>query len=172
MGRFFKIFPIGSNLRKIKSGYFAQNLAQNPADWYMNGSLFLKKFIYVWVYFQISWRPYQNQTWVPPPPSSHSSTRVPSMVRYTDCAVATTVLHFDSYETHIPGKDPQRNLHVHFAKIGLNQLHGKNLLILAENCWKLYCVSQKKRAPTYGVQSNKFCFEYWSNIHIIWMPQG
>ena len=41
-----------------------------------------------------------------------------------------------------------------------------------------YCMSQsqKKMAPTYGVtygvQSNKFCFEYYNNIHIIWMPQG
>ena len=30
-----------------------------------------------------------------------------------------------------------------------------------------YCVSQKKRAPTYEVPSNKFCFKEGSYIHII-----
>ena len=36
-------------IKKIweKSSDFAQNLAQNPADWYMNGSLFLEKLVFV-----------------------------------------------------------------------------------------------------------------------------
>ena len=34
-------------------GNFVQNLAQNWADWYMNGLLFLEKLVFVWVYFQI-----------------------------------------------------------------------------------------------------------------------
>ena len=36
-----------------KLGDFAQNLVQNGADWYINGSLFLEKLVFVWVYFQI-----------------------------------------------------------------------------------------------------------------------
>ena len=32
---------------------------------------------------------------------------------------------------------------------------------------ELYCVSQKKRAPTNGVPYNKFCFKEGSYIHII-----
>ena len=39
-----------------KIGNFVQNLAQNWADWYMNGLLFLEKLVFVWVYFQIPWR--------------------------------------------------------------------------------------------------------------------
>ena len=53
MGRFFKILAL--NLEKFweKSGNFAQNLTQSCAGWYMNGSLFLGKLVFVWVYFQI-----------------------------------------------------------------------------------------------------------------------
>ena len=36
-----------------KIGNFVQNLAQNWANWYMNGLLFLEKLVFVWVYFQI-----------------------------------------------------------------------------------------------------------------------
>ena len=40
-----------------KYGDFVQNLVQNWAVWYMNGSLFLwKKMLFVWVYFQIPQR--------------------------------------------------------------------------------------------------------------------
>ena len=55
---------IGSNLKTIfkKSGYFAQNLTQNWADWHMNGSLFLEKWVLVWVYFQISQRHLPTKT--------------------------------------------------------------------------------------------------------------
>ena len=58
MGQFFKMFPnLSQNWLKFnileKSDDFAQNLAQNWADWYMNGSLFLQKLVFVWVYFQI-----------------------------------------------------------------------------------------------------------------------
>ena len=48
MGRFFKIFQnLSQNwlrFKKIleKSCDFAQNVAPNRADWYMNGSLFLE----------------------------------------------------------------------------------------------------------------------------------
>ena len=62
MGQFFKIFPnLSKNCLKFKkilekSGCLGQNLAQNKADWYMNGSIFLEKLVFVWVYFQILWR--------------------------------------------------------------------------------------------------------------------
>ena len=36
-----------------KLGDFAKNLPQNLTNWYMNVSLFLKKLVFVWVYFQI-----------------------------------------------------------------------------------------------------------------------
>ena len=36
-----------------KSGDFAQILVQNWANWYKNRSLFLEKFVFLWVYFQI-----------------------------------------------------------------------------------------------------------------------
>ena len=57
-GSIFENFPKfkpGLNLGKIleKSGDFAQDLAQNWADLYINGSLFLEKLVFVWVYFQI-----------------------------------------------------------------------------------------------------------------------
>ena len=72
MCRFFKICPKLSHiwLRFKKNffknqGDFAQNLAQNWTDWYMNGSHFLEKLLFVWVYLQILWQhSYQNQTWV------------------------------------------------------------------------------------------------------------
>ena len=58
----------GPNQRKFleKSGDFAQNWAQNWADWYMNGSLFLEKLVFVWD--SVVAHPYQNQTWVPTRP--------------------------------------------------------------------------------------------------------
>ena len=48
----FQDFP---NLRKSEKNQvnFGQNLAQNQADWYMNGSLFLQKLVFVWVLLQI-----------------------------------------------------------------------------------------------------------------------
>ena len=57
MSRFFKSSP---NLEK--SGDFAQNLAKNWTDWYMNGSLFLENLVFVWVYFQIPWRHIPTET--------------------------------------------------------------------------------------------------------------
>ena len=61
---------IGSNLRKFwkKISYFVQNLAQNSADWYMNGLLFLAKLAFVWVYFQILWRYIHTKTKLEYPP--------------------------------------------------------------------------------------------------------
>ena len=59
MGQFFKIFEnLSQNWFKFKkilekSDDFAQNLVQNWADRYMNGSLFLEKVVFVLVYFQI-----------------------------------------------------------------------------------------------------------------------
>ena len=59
MGRFFKIWPnLSKNWLKFKKilekiGNFVQNLAQNWANWYMNGLLFLEKLVFVWVHFQI-----------------------------------------------------------------------------------------------------------------------
>ena len=74
MGWFFQIWPnLSQNWLKFKKilekvGIFVQNLAQNWANWYINGLLFLEKLVFVWVYFQIlvAAHPYQNQTWVPP----------------------------------------------------------------------------------------------------------
>ena len=60
MGRFFKIFP---------------NLSQNWADWYMNGSLFLEKLVFVWVYFQISWWHVPTKTKLEYPPGVDVSTK-------------------------------------------------------------------------------------------------
>ena len=53
-----------------KSGDFDQNLAKNWTDWYMNGSLFLEKLVFVWVYFQIPWRhlPTKTKLDYPTPP--------------------------------------------------------------------------------------------------------
>ena len=77
MGRFFKIWPnLSQNWLKFKKilekiGSFVQNLAQNWADWYMNGLLFLEKLVLVWVYFQILWRHIPTKTeleYSPPPP--------------------------------------------------------------------------------------------------------
>ena len=48
-----KLAQIYENLKKEKMGNFGQNLAQNQADWYMNGSHFLGKLVYVRVQFQI-----------------------------------------------------------------------------------------------------------------------
>ena len=47
-------------------GNFAQNLAENWSNWYIKGSLFLEKLVFVWVYFQILWR--HIPTTPPPPP--------------------------------------------------------------------------------------------------------
>ena len=52
-----------------KSGDFAQYSVQNWVDWYMNRSLFLEKFVFVWVYFQIPWQHVPTKSrleWVPP----------------------------------------------------------------------------------------------------------
>ena len=57
----FKIFPnLSQNWLKFKkmlenSGDFAQNLVPNWSDWYMNGSFFLEKLVFVWVFCQILW---------------------------------------------------------------------------------------------------------------------
>ena len=61
---------IGSNLRKFwkKIGNFVKNLAQNWADWYMNGLLFLEKLVFVWVYFQILWQHIPTKTKLEYPP--------------------------------------------------------------------------------------------------------
>ena len=75
MGRFFKDSPnLNQNWLKFKkilekSVDFAQNLAKNWTDWYMNGSLFLEKLVFVWVYFQIPWRhiPTKPNLSTPPP---------------------------------------------------------------------------------------------------------
>ena len=69
MGPFFKIFPDFSQNRpkfkKIVKNWVTllKNMVQNRANWYMNGSLFLEKFIsIIWVYFQISWRHVPTKT--------------------------------------------------------------------------------------------------------------
>ena len=72
MGRFFKIWPnLSQNWPKFKKilekmGTFVQILAQNFADWYMNGYFFLKN----WYLYgrlgllsnSVAAHPYQNQT--------------------------------------------------------------------------------------------------------------
>ena len=75
MGQFFKIWPnLSQNWLKFKKilekiGNFVQNLAQNWADWYMNGLLFLEKLVFVWVYLQIPWQhiPTKTKLEYPPP---------------------------------------------------------------------------------------------------------
>ena len=70
MGQFFKIFPnLSQNWLKFKKiweklGNFAQNLVQNWANWYMNGSLFsLKIGICMGLFPNFAGaHPYQNQT--------------------------------------------------------------------------------------------------------------
>ena len=68
MGRFLKSSPnLSQNWLKFtnileKSGGFAQNLAKNWTDWYINGSLFLEILVFVWVYFQIPWRHIPTKT--------------------------------------------------------------------------------------------------------------
>ena len=74
MGQFFKIWPnLSQNWLKFKkilekNCNFVQNLAQNCADWYMNGLLFLEKLVFVWVYFQILWRHIPTKTKLEYPP--------------------------------------------------------------------------------------------------------
>ena len=58
--------------KKKKSGDFAQHLAQNWFDWYMNGSLFLEKLVFVWVYFQIPLRHIPTKTKLEYPPRGHT----------------------------------------------------------------------------------------------------
>ena len=63
----------GQNWLKFKKilekiGNFVQNLAQNWADWYTNGLLFLEKLVFVWVYFQILWRHIPTKTKLEYPP--------------------------------------------------------------------------------------------------------
>ena len=63
---------IFQNLKKFKTileilANFAQNLAQIKANWYMNGSLFLKKLLFVWVYVQTLWQYISTKTKLAPP---------------------------------------------------------------------------------------------------------
>ena len=49
-GLWYKFKKIGGG---GEMGNFGQNLAQNLPDWYMNGSLFLWRLVFVWIQFQI-----------------------------------------------------------------------------------------------------------------------
>ena len=73
-GSIFQNFPKFEPFKKIleKSGDFAQNLVQNWADWYMNWSLFIKKSVFVWVYFQILQQHIPTKTKVEYPPGDIS----------------------------------------------------------------------------------------------------
>ena len=69
MGRFFKIWPhMSQNWLKFKKilekiGNFVQNLAQNWADWYMNGLHFLKNWFCMGLLSNsVAAHPYQNET--------------------------------------------------------------------------------------------------------------
>ena len=55
MINFSKFSQIWANLKKFGKNrvILLKNLAQNWADWYKNGPLFLEKLVFVWVYFQI-----------------------------------------------------------------------------------------------------------------------
>ena len=72
VSQFFIFFSLLKSEPKLKIWNmvnFGQNFAQNWTNWYMNGSLFLGKLVYVRVKFQIpSSKSYRNQTWVTPPP--------------------------------------------------------------------------------------------------------
>ena len=53
VSKFYQIWTkIGSNLRIFWKNWVI--LLKNWTDWYMNGSLFLEKFVFIWVYFQTS----------------------------------------------------------------------------------------------------------------------
>ena len=75
-GLIFQKFPKWSQnwlkFKKIleKSGDFAQNFAKNGTEWYMNGSPFLEKLVFVWVYFQIPWRHIPTKTKLEYPPGN------------------------------------------------------------------------------------------------------
>ena len=81
MGWFFKVPQIWGKIwlkfKKIleKSGDFAQNLAKNWTDWYMNGLLFLEKLVFVWVYFQIPWRHIPTNTKLEYPPGTEQTNK-------------------------------------------------------------------------------------------------
>ena len=70
-GSIFQNFPKFEPIILEKSGDFAQNLAQNWADWYMNGSLFVEKMVSVWVYFQILQRHIPTKTKLEYPPGKN-----------------------------------------------------------------------------------------------------
>ena len=82
-GSIFQNFlKFGSKFKKIleRLGIFAQYMAQNWADWYMNGSLLLGKLVSVWFYFQILWWYIPTKTkleYTPPPPACTISCQTP-----------------------------------------------------------------------------------------------
>ena len=69
-GNFVQIcaFYFCSNLFKFVHFIFVQNCAQNWADWYLNGLLFLEKLVFEWVCFQIPWRHIPTKTKLEYPP--------------------------------------------------------------------------------------------------------
>ena len=91
MGQFFKINPnLSQNWLKFRQNWlkfrqnwlkfkkileklsdFAQNLVQNWSEWYMNGSHFLEKLVFVWVYFQILQRYIPTKTKLEYPPAAN-----------------------------------------------------------------------------------------------------
>ena len=63
---------ISSNIRKFwKNWVILLKIWQKiGSNWYMNGSLFLEKLVFVWVYFQILWRHIPTKTKLEYPPGA------------------------------------------------------------------------------------------------------
>ena len=78
---------------------FAENLGQNWADWYMKGSLFLKKwYLYDLLSNSAATHLYQNQTWVP----REITHNLP--VSQLWCSHTIRYLRFNKWQHHIPIK--------------------------------------------------------------------
>ena len=63
---------IGSNLRKLWKNQVILLKIWPKIGWYMNGSLFLEKLVFVWVYFQIPWRHIPTKTKLEYPPGQRT----------------------------------------------------------------------------------------------------
>ena len=69
---FSNFFPKSAKIKILENpGNFNQNWGQNWADWYMNGSIFLEKLVFVWVYFQIPQQHVITKTKLEYPPGLH-----------------------------------------------------------------------------------------------------
>ena len=87
---FSKFEPILACLKSKKILEKSGDLAQNWADWYINGSLFLEKWVFVWVYFQILQQHIPTKLEHPPPRFKHDFL-LPGITGY----VPTCIIYFN-----------------------------------------------------------------------------